>query len=225
MKLELDGVRVPLAHFDLDVTAQLSSKATGIFGPSGAGKTSLLEAIAGLRRPRGGRIVLDGEVFDDRGAHVPARHRRIGYVPQDNALFPHMSVLHNIRYGAADRPIDEYVHVVEIERLLTRRVTTLSGGEQKRVALARALVTSPRLLLLDEPLAGLDRPLHARILSYLQRIRDDLHVAMLYVTHDPEELAGIADETVVIEQGRVVNVGKTADVAPGNRAIHIHTDT
>ena len=213
MKLELDGVRVPLAHFDLDVTAQLSSAATGIFGPSGAGKTSLLEAIAGLRRPRRGRIVLDGHVFDDGDVHVPARRRRIGYVPQDNALFPHMSVLRNIRYGAADGPIDECVRVVEIEHLLARRVTTLSGGEQKRVALARALVTSPLLLLLDEPLAGLDRPLHGRILNYLQRIRDDLHVAMLYVTHDPEELAGIAQETVVLESGRVVGMGKTADVA------------
>lgn len=213
MKLDLDGVRVPLAHFDLEVTAQLSSAATGIFGPSGAGKTSLLEAIAGLRRPRGGRIVLDGHVFDDADVHVPARRRRIGYVPQDNALFPHMSVLHNIRYGAADGPIDECVRVVEIEHLLARRVTTLSGGEQKRVALARALVTSPLLLLLDEPLAGLDRPLHGRILSYLQRIRDEFHVAMLYVTHDPKELAGIADETVVLEHGRVVKMGKTADVA------------
>ena len=212
MKLELDGVHVPLSHFDLDVTAALSSAATGIFGPSGAGKTSLLEAIAGLRRPRRGRIILDGQVFDDRGAHVPARHRRIGYVPQDNALFPHMSVLRNIRYGAGDDAIDECVQVVEIEHLLARRVTTLSGGEQKRVALARALVTSPRLLLLDEPLAGLDRPLHARILTYLKRIRDELHVAMLYVTHDPEELAGIAEETVVLERGRVVRMGKTDQV-------------
>ncbi len=212
MKLELDDVRVPLAHFDLHVTAQLSSAATGIFGPSGAGKTSLLETVAGLRPPHGGRITLDGDVFDDRHVHVPARHRHIAYVPQDNALFPHMSVLRNIRYGADHAPIDECVRVVEIEHLLGRRVTTLSGGEQKRVALARALVTSPRLLLLDEPLAGLDRPLHARILSYLQRIRDELHVAMLYVTHDPEELAGIAEETVVLEQGNVVKMGKTADV-------------
>ena len=212
MKLELDDVRVPLAHFDLHVTAELSSAATGIFGPSGAGKTSLLETVAGLRPPHGGRIILDGHVFDDRHVHVPARHRHIAYVPQDNALFPHMSVLRNIRYGADHGSIDECVRVVEIQHLLARRVTTLSGGEQKRVALARALVTSPRLLLLDEPLAGLDRPLHARILSYLQRIRDELHVAMLYVTHDPEELAGIADETLVLDQGKIVKMGKTSDV-------------
>lgn len=218
MKLELDDVRVPLAHFDLHVTAQLSSAATGIFGPSGAGKTSLLETVAGLRPPHGGRIALDGDVFDDRHVHVPARHRHIAYVPQDNALFPHMSVLHNIRYGANGGSIDDCVRVVEIEHLLARRVTTLSGGEQKRVALARALVTSPRLLLLDEPLAGLDRPLHARILSYLQRIRDELHVAMLYVTHDPEELAGIAEETVVLEQGKVVRVGQTTEVVRGTMA-------
>ena len=212
MKLELDDVRVPLAHFDLHVTAQLSSAATGIFGPSGAGKTSLLETVAGLRPPHGGRIILDGNVFDDHHIHVPARHRRIAYVPQDNALFPHMSVIHNIRYGANGSSIEECVRVVEIEHLLARRVTTLSGGEQKRVALARALVTSPRLLLLDEPLAGLDRPLHGRILSSLQRIRDEFRVAMLYVTHDPQELAGIADETMVLEQGKVVRIGKTADV-------------
>ena len=154
-------------------------------------------------------------MFDDRaGIHVPARRRRIGYVPQDNALFPHMSVLaqHPLRRAPTARSTSACASL-EIEHLLARRVTTLSGGEQKRVALARALVTSPLLLLLDEPLAGLDRPLHGRILSYLQRIRDDLHVAMLYVTHDPEELAGIAEETVVLERGRVVRVGRTGDVA------------
>jgi len=213
LKLVLDGVRLPLAHFDLDVTAELSSRVTGIFGASGAGKTSLLDAVAGLRTPRAGRIALDGEVFDDVSAnvHVPARHRRIGYVPQENALFPHMSVEENIRYGADETDIARVVDVLELGHLLARGVTALSGGEQKRVALARALVIKPRLLLLDEPLAGLDRPLHGRILAFLQRIRDDFHLPMLYVTHDPQELAAIAEETAVIERGRVVAVGRTAD--------------
>lgn len=206
MILLLDAVRVPLAHFDLDVTAELRATVTGIFGPSGAGKTSLLESIAGLRRPSAGRIVIDDVVMDDGTTriHVPARARRIGYVPQENALFPHLSVAQNIRYGARDAAIDHVVEVLEIGHLLPRGVRALSGGEQKRVALARALVTSPRLLLLDEPLQGLDRPLHERIATFLLRIRDDLHVPMLYVTHDAAELAAIAGETLVIEEGRII---------------------
>lgn len=208
MKLVLDGVTLPLAHFDLQVSAELTSRVTGIFGPSGAGKTSLLEVVAGLRTPQAGHIALDDVVFD----RVPARHRRIGYVPQENALFPHMSVLDNIRYGARGAAVDRVVEVLELGHLLERGVTALSGGEQKRVALARALVTSPRLLLLDEPLAGLDRPLHGRILAFLQRIRDEFRLPMLYVTHDPAELGAIAEETLVLDRGRVAAVGPTADV-------------
>ena len=219
MKLVLSGVTLALAHFDLQVTADLSSRVTGIFGPSGAGKTSLLDAVAGLRVPRAGRIVLNDVVFDDKaaGIHVAARARRIGYVPQENALFPHMSVIENIRYGARDAPVERVVDVLELGHLLGRGVTALSGGEQKRVALARALVTTPRLLLLDEPLAGLDRPLQARILAFLQRIRDDFQSPMLYVTHDPVELAAIAEEAVVLDRGRVVAVGRTADVIAAYR--------
>ncbi|MGH9423154.1 MAG: ATP-binding cassette domain-containing protein [Thermoanaerobaculia bacterium] len=214
MKLVVENVSLPLAHFDLEVTAVLSSRVTGIFGPSGAGKTSLLDTVAGLRTPRVGRIALDDVVFDDKsaGVHLAARHRRIGYVPQENALFPHLNVIRNIRYGAGATSVDRVVEVLELGHLLERRVTALSGGEQKRVALARALVTSPSLLLLDEPLAGLDRPLHARILAFLQRIRDELHVPMLYVTHDPTELVAIAEETLVLDRGRVVGVGRTGEV-------------
>jgi molybdate transport system ATP-binding protein len=215
MKLLLHDVRLPLAHFDLQITTELSGPVTGIFGPSGAGKTSLLDTVAGLRLPRTGRIALDDVLFDDTqaGIHIAARHRRIGYVPQENALFPHMSVTQNIRYGAAgDALIDRVVDVLEIDHLLGRGVKSLSGGEQKRVAVARALVTSPRLLLLDEPLAGLDRPLHGRILMFLKRIRDDFRVPMLYVTHDSAELAEIAEETVVLDRGRIVAVGRTSEV-------------
>jgi len=216
MRLVLERVQIPLAHFDLDVTAELRAPVTGIFGPSGAGKTSLLDAIAGLRRLRSGRISIDDILFEDRQGrvHVAARERRIGYVPQENALFPHLNVLDNIRYGSRDGSIAHVVEVLEISHLLGRGVTALSGGEQKRVALARALVSSPRLLLLDEPLAGLDRPLGTRIAEFLRRIRDDLRVPMLYVTHDAAELYDIAEETIVISQGLVVATGRTSDVIP-----------
>jgi molybdate transport system ATP-binding protein len=230
MKLVLDGVRRPLAHFDLDVSAEISGGVTGIFGPSGAGKTSLLETVAGLLVPRAGRIALDGVVLDDRaaGTHVAARHRRIGYVPQENALFPHLSAIGNIRYGAAAAPsdavvasVDAVLDILELRPFGARRVTELSGGEQKRVALARALVTAPRLLLLDEPLTGLDRPLHGRILAFLRAIRDEFRLPMLYVTHDPAELEAIAEETVVLDRGRVTAIGPTAEVvgADGARGV------
>jgi molybdate transport system ATP-binding protein len=214
MTLLLEGVHLPLAHFDLHVSAQAVGPVVGIFGPSGAGKTSLLDTIAGLRVPRQGRIRVGDFVLDDRASriHVPARDRHIGYVPQENALFPHMTVLQNVRYGAGEAPIERVVEILEISHLLNRSVTTLSGGEQKRVALARALVTSPRLLLLDEPLAGLDRPLHQRIAAFLRRVRDDFHVPMLYVTHDPSELVAITDETLVLERGRIVAAGKTSEI-------------
>jgi molybdate transport system ATP-binding protein len=214
VRLRFHEVRLPLADFDLEITAELSGLVTGIFGPSGAGKTSLLDTVAGLRLPRSGRVLLDDLVLDDAqvGIHIAARHRGIGYVPQENALFPHMSVLQNIRYGAGDAPIDHVVDVLEIGPLLIRGVRSLSGGEQKRVAVARALVTSPRLLLLDEPLAGIDRPLQGRILAFLRRIRDDFHLPMLYVTHDSSELGEIAETVAVLDRGRIVAAGRTSEV-------------
>lgn len=219
MRLRLDGVTLPLANFDLQITAAVDGAVTGIFGPSGAGKTSMLDLIAGLRRPAEGRVQLDDDVLDDveRGIHVPAHRRRIGYVPQENALFPHMPVLRNIRYGEKERNAEHerrVVAVLEIDTLLDREIRTLSGGEQKRVALARALLASPSLLLLDEPLAGLDRPLHGRITAFLERIRDDFSVPMLYVTHDAGELARMATGTLVIEAGRLRASGLTREVVP-----------
>jgi len=133
---------------------------------------------------------------------LPARARRIGYVPQETALFPHLSVERNIRYGGRHNE-QHVVEVLEIGHLLDRTVTALSGGEQKRVALARALLTAPRLLLLDEPLSGLDRPLRDRVMQFLQRVRDDFNVPMLYVTHDEDELAAIADDVVRLDHGRI----------------------
>ena len=180
---------------DFAVTAQFESEsgATGLFGPSGAGKTTIVNMIAGLLRPDRGRIVLDGEVLFDEAARiaVPAWRRRIGYVFQEGRLFPHLSVKHNLDYGrwigghAADPAA--FAHVVElldIGPLLERRPGKLSGGERQRVAVGRALLMRPRLLLLDEPLASLDAGRKAEILPYLQRLRDEAKVPMVYVSHD-----------------------------------------
>jgi molybdate transport system ATP-binding protein len=206
--ITLEAVRLPLADFELALSVEFSARVTGIFGPSGAGKTSLLDLIAGLRRPVAGTIRFDGRMLDDpaNDIHVAPRYRGIGYVPQDNALFPHLSVEENILYGSRDRPVQRrIIEVLEIATLLGRSVRTLSGGEQKRVALARALMTSPRLLLLDEPLAGLEKPLQSRIAGYLEQTRDELTVPMIHVTHDREELDRLADQTIALERGRLVS--------------------
>ena len=192
-KLQLKNIVLPLAEFALEIDVELESKVMAIFGPSGAGKTSLLDLIAGLRNPKSAFIALDDRVLADtkRGINVPPRLRQIGYVPQDLALFPHLTAGKNILYGYKGTPeggsaftYEHVVDVLEIGSLLGRRVTELSGGEKQRVALARALLTSPKLLLLDEPLASLDDALKARIVPYLARVREEFRVPMLYVTHD-----------------------------------------
>lgn len=215
MKLQLQDVQAPLSDFTLDVTATLTAAVTGIFGASGAGKTSLLDVIAGLRKPATGRVLLDETIFSDGQVHLPPRQRGIGYVPQENALFPHFSVLKNVRYGVRQRDEQHERHildVLEIAHLANRGVLSLSGGEQKRVALARALLSSPRLLLLDEPLGGVDHALRDRVSTLLERIRDDLRIPMLYVTHDATELLRLATETLVLDRGKVLRVGATVDV-------------
>ena len=219
MRLELAGIRLPLQPFTLEVEATLQAAASGICGPSGAGKTSLLELIAGLRRPAAGRVALDGEVLTDirtdaaRGIFLPARHRRIGYVPQDGALFPHLSVRGNLLYGRQDGDVPAaVVEVLALGPLLDRGIRQLSGGERRRVALGRALAAGPRLLLLDEPLSGLDGALRERVLGHLRMVRDELGVPMLYVSHDLTELAALCSELLVIERGRVVAFGPAAEL-------------
>jgi len=217
LSLLLKNISLPLAGFTLQVNADIRSPITVIFGPSGSGKTSLLDLVAGLRPAGSALIELDGEVLTDtaKGLCVPARKRGIGYVPQDLALFPHMTVRQNLLYG--HRPnqqftFDHIVDLLEIGPLIPRGVTQLSGGEKQRVALARALLTSPRLLLLDEPLANLDLQLKMRVLPYLSRIRDEFHVPMLYVTHDRFETLSLAGEMIVLIQGRVAQSGRVREV-------------
>jgi molybdate transport system ATP-binding protein len=213
MKLLLKNITLPLADFVLEVDVELSSQVTAIFGASGAGKTSLLDLIAGLRRPRTAFIQLGERVLTDtaRGLALPPRLREIGYVPQDLALFPHLPVRKNLLYGckaaAASGSLFSFEHVaavLEIEPLAGRSVTELSGGEKQRVALARALLASPKLLLLDEPLASLDAALKAKIMGYLARVRDEFRLPMLYVSHDRREIQSLCDEVVELERGQVL---------------------
>jgi molybdate transport system ATP-binding protein len=212
MNLLLQNISLPLADFTLEIDAQLQCQVTGIFGPSGAGKTSLLDLIAGLRQPTSARIALDDRVLTDTAAGVvmPPRLREIGYVPQDLALFPHLSVRQNLLYGqrkgGAAGPLFGFEHVtkvLQIQPLLARGTGDLSGGEQQRVALARALLTSPRLLLLDEPLASLDADLKAKIIPYLCRVRDEFELPILYVTHEEQEVLTLCDEVLEIRRGRM----------------------
>lgn len=197
MSVELRDVALTLAHFRLEVTLALHAKTTAIYGPSGSGKTSILEIIAGLRLPERGAVLLNGRDV----TNVPARERRVGYVPQDDALFPHLSVKHNITYGGAMQ--SEVVEVLELGALLDRGVRKLSGGEKKRVALARALLSKPEVLLLDEPLAGVDLELRARVLEHLVRVRDVFRVPIVLVTHQREEVEALAEEVVLLNRGKV----------------------
>ena len=202
MTLSLDRVTLPLANFTLDVSFATSGPATALYGPSGAGKTTVLELIAGLRTPASGTITLDGDALSG----VPVQRRRIGYVTQDDTLFPHLSVRGNIEYGARNGSLERVASVLDISDLLDRGVRHLSGGEKKRVALARALMSEPRLLLLDEPLAEVDTDLRARIVDYLLRVRHDFPVPILYVTHALDEAKMLCEEIVKIERGRVTGI-------------------
>ena len=209
--VEVD-VQLALSRFSLLVRARLPEGVTAVMGPSGAGKTSLLEALAGLRPPTRGRIVVGSEVLldDERGVTVRPERRRVGYVPQDAGLFPHLSVLGNVRFGArADAAaVDAAIDTLEIRPLLGRRPRSLSGGERQRVALARALATRPRLLLLDEPLAALDPGLRERILPWLLKFRDEWRVPCLYVTHNVGEALAAASHLLVLREGRVEAAGE-----------------
>ncbi len=195
-------------EFTLEIHEQFEAESVSLFGPSGAGKTTILDAIAGLRNPSGGRIEIAGHVlFDDRrGINLPPQSRRVGYVPQDAALFPHMSVLRNVMYGTArgsSMPREGVIQLLEIESLIGRGVDGLSGGERQRVAIARALMSGPNVLLLDEPLAAVDVKRRERILRYIQQVRDELQVPIVYVSHAAAEVQRMADRVIDLDGGRV----------------------
>jgi molybdate transport system ATP-binding protein len=198
-------------EFELDAKFSACSGITVLFGPSGAGKTTLLHLIAGLIRPQRGRIVLHGDVLVDADRHifVPAHKRRVGLVFQDAQLFPHLTVAQNLAFGRWFSRHDnglQQAHVVDvlgIGHLMDRRPTRLSGGEKSRVALARALLASPRLLLMDEPLSGIDEEKRQAILALIERIRDEFGVPMLYVTHTRDEAERLATRLVSVDRGRV----------------------
>jgi molybdate transport system ATP-binding protein len=212
-----------LGAFALDIRFESGPGLTALFGRSGAGKTSVVNAIGGLIRPRSGRIAVGGTVLLDteRGVFVPAHRRRIGYVFQEGRLFPHLTVRQNLLFGrwfaprAAAAPaaqFDDVVDLLGIGPLLPRRPGRLSGGEKQRVAIGRALLANPRLLLMDEPLASLDAARKDEILPYLERLRDASEVPIVYVSHAAAEVARLATTIVLIADGRVHAVGPVAEI-------------
>ena len=221
MSLSVD-LRRRLGTLELAVRfEQPTSGVTALFGPSGAGKTSVLHMIAGLLAPDGGRIVLGDRVLhdSDAGISVPAPARRLACVFQDARLFPHLSVRANLLYGMRRSPmpppaesLDAIIALLGLGDLLTRRPRGLSGGERQRVAIGRALLANPEMLLLDEPLAALDPERREEIMGYLERLGNDTAIPMLYVTHRRDEMARLADQVVMLDAGRVLARGSTAEV-------------
>lgn len=201
--------------FSLDVAFEAPAGVTALFGRSGSGKTSVINAVAGLLRPDQGRVALDDLLLFDTTMrrHLPLHRRRLGYVFQEGRLFPHLSVRQNLLYGRWFAPahdgvsLDRVIDMLGIAPLLMRRPGALSGGEKQRVAIGRALLSNPRLLLMDEPLAALDEARKAEILPYLERLRDQTDIPMLYVSHSMAEVARLATTLVVLEAGRVVRAG------------------
>ena len=199
--------------FTLDVDLKLPARGvTAFFGHSGSGKTTLLRCIAGLERAPQGHLIVDGETWQDKSQWLPTHRRPLGYVFQEASLFPHLTVLGNLRYGmkrtAAQRvSLDQAIELLGIATLLDRKPDRLSGGEKSRVGIARALAVSPRILLMDEPLAALDLKRKQEILPYLERLHDELDIPVLYVSHSPDEVARLADHLVALEIGRCVATG------------------
>lgn len=209
-------IQKQLGEFSLAASFASEGRVTGLFGASGSGKTSLINTIAGLLRPDRGTIMIDGETVDDTasGIHVPTWRRRIGYVFQDARLFPHLDIRQNLDYGRRMNGLTEdpaqhkrVVDLLDIGALLDRRPGKLSGGERQRVALGRALLSKPRLLLLDEPLGALDESRKLEILPYLVRLRDEAGVPMVYVSHDAAELRQLATQIVMLRRGQVTAFG------------------
>jgi molybdate transport system ATP-binding protein len=216
--------------FALDVAIEVSAPGVvALFGRSGCGKTTLANIIAGLLRADEAHVEIDGVVLEGAGKHLPAERRRIGYVFQDARLFPHLDVMANLRYGekraragsTASTTLEKIAPMLALEPLLSRRVHQLSGGERQRVALGRALLSQPRLLLLDEPLASLDAARREEVLPYLEKLRDELSIPIIYVSHQFEEVLRLATHVVLMERGKVLSQGSLDDLSlhPELRAI------
>ena len=204
--------RLKRKHFELDASLQLDQRVTAIYGPSGAGKSTLLSIIAGITQPDSGRIVIDGECLYDSELRInkPIHERKIGLVFQDGRLFPHLTVEHNLSYALNFTPLEsqqfqlkEIVDLLEIRHLLKQKPHQLSGGEKQRVALGRALLSSPRLLMLDEPLASLDDRLKSQILPFLKLVSNEIKIPMIYISHSKEEIMQITDNLIDIQLGKV----------------------
>lgn len=221
MSLEV-ALRHDFGRFGIDIDFSVDRPGvTALFGPSGSGKSTTISAIGGLLRPRQGRIVVNGHVLVDtaRGIFLPPRRRRLGYVFQDARLFPHLSVRSNLLFGwkRAGRPvnraeIDHLVELLGIGPLLDRRPGMLSGGERQRVALGRALLTAPDAMLLDEPLSALDHARKQEIMPYLERLRDEARVPVLYVSHAIDEVTRLADHMILLDGGRIAAAGPVSEI-------------
>ncbi|MFZ5751620.1 MAG: molybdenum ABC transporter ATP-binding protein [Pseudomonadota bacterium] len=218
-------LQVALSHdfgtFRLDVDFEAPPGITALFGRSGSGKTSIVNAVAGLLRPDRGRVAIDGWTLLDTGTGIfrPPHRRRLGCIFQEGRLFPHLTVRQNLLYGRWFAPrrspqedIGRVVEILGIGHLLARRPGGLSGGERQRVAIGRALLAAPRLILADEPLSALDEPRKAEILPYFERLRDEVRVPILYVSHSPAEVARVATTVVALDAGRIARIGSAAEV-------------
>jgi len=214
-------IEARLGSFELAVKFAADAPIVGLFGRSGAGKTTVVNAIAGITRPRRGAIRINDVVLFDsaRGIDLPPERRRIGYVFQDPLLFPHLDVESNLLYGhrlraASERFIahERVVDLLGLRAFLDRKPGTLSGGEKQRVAIGRALLAQPRILLMDEPLASLDVPRKTEVLDYVERLRDELHIPIVYVTHSVAEITRLADSVVLLSEGKCLAVGEVDEV-------------
>lgn len=217
MRFDLE-LKVRRPPFELEAKLAGECRVLGIFGPSGSGKTTLLNCIAGVARPDSGRVIVDGEtLFDSQmGVNLPIHRRRIGYVFQDSLLFPHMTVRQNLLYGckgSSESPgLQDVSAALELTRFLDRRPAELSGGEQRRVSIGRAVMSGPKLLLFDEPLTGLDVELASRVLANLRRVLDRFSIPAIYVSHTVSDLLFLCDEVAAFRNGKVVARGPTGDV-------------
>ena len=215
MSLSFD-IRIRFGQFSLTAAGETGKGITAVFGPSGSGKTTLLNCLAGVVKPDKGTIVVGGDTLfcSTRNVNLPPEKRRIGYVFQDATLFPHLTGMKNILYGydllPSSRKVirpEQVISLLEIETVLKRRPESMSGGDRSRVAMARALLTSPRLLLLDEPLVSLDFKLKGKILPYIERINSTFDIPVLYVSHDISEVLYLADDTLVLQEGKLIGRG------------------